>query len=104
MRAIMHVETSPASPEVTAEYHDWYAVHMREMAQVDGVVAIRRFAPVDGEGRFLSIYEIDADDIDAVKAAIRAASPSQTPPPDGIVMRDPPATVRWYTQIAALPD
>ncbi len=65
-RGIMYVETLPASPENEAEYHRWYnETHLPQITSVEGVVSARRFAPTDGNGPFIAIYELDCDDLDA---------------------------------------
>jgi hypothetical protein len=65
-KGIMYVETMPVSPDREAEYHKWYnEIHLPQILSVDGIVAARRFAPSDGEGPFIAIYELDCDDLDA---------------------------------------
>nr|WP_255564674.1 hypothetical protein [Candidatus Mycobacterium methanotrophicum] len=55
------------SPDRDAEYHKWYNDnHLAEICSVDGVVSARRFAPTDGNGLFIAIYELDCDDFDSV--------------------------------------
>jgi hypothetical protein len=96
----MCVETNPASAEQAAAYHQWYNdTHLQECVGVEGFVSARRFAPVGHEGAFLAIYEIDADDIDAVRDRLTAflrSSDSSTPV--GVQMNPPPA-VRFYEEI-----
>jgi hypothetical protein len=66
-RGIIYLQTMPVSADKEAEYHHWYnATHLAEICSVDGVVAARRFAPTDGEGPFVAIYELDCDDLDGV--------------------------------------
>ena len=66
-RGIIYLETMPVSPEREADYHRWYNdVHLAEIVSVDGIVSARRFAPTDGNGPFIAIYELDCDDLDAV--------------------------------------
>ena len=65
-RGIIYVETMPASPDREEEYHKWYNdTHLEQICSVDGIVSARRFAPTDGEGPFIAIYELDCDDLDA---------------------------------------
>ncbi len=62
----MYVETMPASPDREAEYHKWYNdTHLAQILSVEGIVSARRFAPNDGVGPFIAIYELDCDDLDA---------------------------------------
>ena len=66
-RGIIYLETRPVSPDREEEYHKWYNdTHLAEICSVDGIVSARRFAPTDGEGPFIAIYELDCDDLDAV--------------------------------------
>jgi hypothetical protein len=66
-RGIIYLETMPVSPDREADYHKWYNdVHLAEIVSVDGIVSARRFAPTDGKGPFIAIYELDCDDLDAV--------------------------------------
>jgi hypothetical protein len=66
-RGIIYLETMPVSPEREADYHEWYNdVHLAEIVSVDGIVSARRFAPIDGNGPFIAIYELDCDDLDQV--------------------------------------
>ena len=66
-KGIIYVETMPASPDKEADYHKWYNdTHLEQILSVEGVVSARRFAPSDGNGPFIAIYELDADDLDAV--------------------------------------
>jgi hypothetical protein len=83
-RAILYVESRPKDPARAAEYQRWYNdVHLAEVVAVAGFVSARRFGPVDDDGPFVAIFEIDADDLDAVKARVANArhtgslSPSQ---------------------------
>jgi hypothetical protein len=65
-KGIMYVETMPVSADREAEYHKWYNdTHLAQITSVEGIVSARRFAPVDGNGPFIAIYELDCDDLDA---------------------------------------
>jgi hypothetical protein len=62
----MYVQTMPVSPDKEAEYHKWYNdTHLAEICSVEGIVSARRFAPADGKGPFIAIYELDCDDLEA---------------------------------------
>ena len=66
-KGIIYLETMPVSPDREAEYHKWYNdTHLAEICSVDGIVSARRFAPTDGNGPFIAIYELDCDDLDGV--------------------------------------
>jgi hypothetical protein len=99
-RGIMYVETRPASPEQAEAYHRWYNdVHIPELLGVDGFVSARRFEPLGHDGPFVAIYEIEADDIEAVRDRQSEATRSggHTAPTD--VQMDPPPVVRYYREI-----
>ena len=65
-RGIIYLETRPVSPDREHEYHKWYNdTHLAEICSVDGVISARRFAPTNGEGPFIAIYELECDDLDA---------------------------------------
>jgi hypothetical protein len=99
---ILHVESRPTSAEAAADYHAWYdKTHIPEIVEVGGFVTARRFEPVDGDGPFLAIYEIDADDVEDTRAKIAEATKSgRTAKPVGVEM-DPPPTVRYFREITA---
>lgn len=76
-RGIIYLETTPASPDREAEYHDWYNnTHLDEICSVDGITGARRFAPTDGNGPFIAIYELECDDLDAVVGRLRELAAS----------------------------
>jgi len=93
-KALLFVFTNPASAEEEAEYNEWYeAIHLGELLEyVPGIIAAsrytvqdlsRRSAPGFTEGdadvplfpqRYAAIYEIEADDPEAVVRSIRVKS------------------------------
>src|SRR5437879_7840663 len=71
-RGIIYLETMSVTADREAEYHNWYNdTHLAEICSVDGIVSARRFAPTDGHGPFIAIYELDCDDLDAVVQGMR---------------------------------
>jgi hypothetical protein len=63
----MYVESRPSSPDREREYNTWYdQVHLPELLALDGIVSARRLRPVDGEGPYVAIYEIEGDDLQAI--------------------------------------
>ncbi|WP_024805807.1 hypothetical protein [Nocardia sp. BMG51109] len=100
-RGILYVESEPNSAEEAAAYHEWYdSTHMKEMLGIDGLVSARRFAPLTGEGAFVAVYEIEADDVAAVEARLAEATKSgRFSAPVGL-RTDKPPTVRFYREIA----
>jgi hypothetical protein len=93
-RGIYYVETWPSSPEREAEYNEWYdTVHLSDVCDVDGFVAARRYAPVDGEGPYVAVYEIEADDLEgAVQGLLAAYDAGQFRMSDAIQTEPPPVT------------
>ena len=66
-KGIIHVETRPSAPDRDQEYNTWYDdVHIPELVALDGFVSARRLRPVDGEGPYLALYEIEGDDLQAI--------------------------------------
>ncbi len=71
-KGIIYLETRPVSPDREEEYHKWYNdTHLEEICSVEGIVSARRFAPTDGDGPFIAIYELDCDDLDSVVGRLR---------------------------------
>jgi hypothetical protein len=74
-KGIIHVETRPSSPDRDQEYNSWYdEVHLPELVALDGIVSARRLRPVDGDGPYLALYEIEGDDLQAILDNMRANS------------------------------
>lgn len=66
-KGIIHVETWPSSPDRDQEYNTWYdEIHIPELVALDGFVSARRLRPVDGDGPYVALYEIEADDLQSV--------------------------------------
>ncbi|MDT5348454.1 MAG: hypothetical protein QOH91_1741 [Mycobacterium sp.] len=66
-KGIIHVETRPSAPDREQEYNTWYdEVHIPELLALDGFVSARRLRPVDGEGPYLALYEIEGDDLQTI--------------------------------------
>jgi hypothetical protein len=68
-RYILEVRTNCSDPGREAEYNDWYNnVHLPDVLETPGVVRATRYEntdPAEGEAKFVAIYEIETDDIDA---------------------------------------
>ncbi|WP_174189409.1 hypothetical protein [Nocardia barduliensis] len=99
---ILFVESRPKSADEAAAYHDWYEnTHLAEMCKLDGVVAARRLAVVGDDPSYIALYEIEADDLEAVRAELgRASRSGEMSPPVGLQL-DPPPVVRLLRDIAA---
>jgi hypothetical protein len=98
-KGILLVETRPGSVQ-DSEYNRWYdEVHIPQILTVAGFTAARRFAPVEGDGPYVAIYEIEGDDLNAVRAAL-GASDRVDPAPDGMLRREPPPSLRVLELVA----
>jgi hypothetical protein len=98
---VLIVESRPSSPEQAAAFHQWYdETHVPEMTSLEGVVSARRFAPSDENGPFVAIYELDAEDIDAVRATVtEAGKTGKLSPPAGFQLHGE-LTIRFLSQIS----
>ena len=66
-KGIILVESRPSSPERDQEYNTWYDdVHLPQLVALDGFVSARRLRPVNGEGPYVAIYEIEGDNLQAI--------------------------------------
>jgi hypothetical protein len=66
-KGIIYVESRPTSPDREQEYNSWYdEVHMPELVALDGFVSARRLRPVDGDGPYVALYEVEGDNLQAI--------------------------------------
>ena len=66
-KGIILVESRPSSPDRDQEYNTWYdEVHLGELVALYGFVSARRLRPVDGDGPYVAIYEVEGDNLQAV--------------------------------------
>ena len=95
-KALLFVESKPASPQQSDEYHAWHeSTHIPEMLNVDGFVSARRWQADDGES-FITLYEIDSD-IDTARANLKAALQAGEMSKPVAVLMDPPPVQRYLT-------
>ena len=67
-KGIILVESRPSSPDREQQYNTWYdEVHLGELMALDGFVSARRLRPVDGDGPYVAIYEIEGEDLQAIQ-------------------------------------
>lgn len=93
----MVVESEPVDPSAEDEYDRWYReVHIPELLAVPGFASARRYRIREdlGQGentkpRFLTVYELEADDLAAPLTAMR----NRPRRPDGPRPPLSPATV-----------
>src|SRR4030042_4354487 len=73
-RYILEVRTNCKDPEKETEYNDWYNhTHLPDVLETPEVVRATRYEAIDpagGEAKFVAIYEIETDDIDAFMNAL----------------------------------
>jgi hypothetical protein len=90
MRGVFVVRTRPTDWH-DEDFNRWYdEVHVPEVLLVPGFVSARRFRSADGD--YLAVYELEADDLDAVIADFRA---QERTPPVGMQMDPPPEARLW---------
>jgi hypothetical protein len=89
-KGIMVVESEPADPSAEEEYDRWYReVHIPELLAVPGFSAARRYRVRKDLGhgettkqRYLTVYDLEADDLAAPLNAMRSRPrPSGSTPP-----------------------
>ncbi len=98
VRAVLSVQTHPASPDREAEYHRWYDdVHLAEVLALPGMTAASRFRADDGS--FVALYEYEADDPQSVLAALGSAMADGRITLSDAVAGDPPPVIRVLTRI-----
>ena len=101
----MVVRSKPSDPEREDEYNDWYSTtHLADVLAVPGFVSARRYRVRGGEGdgpahSYLAIYEIEADDMGAPPAELRARSASGRITMSDALRLDPPPVVTFYELI-----
>jgi hypothetical protein len=101
-KGIMYLESMPVSSDREAEYHQWYNdTHLAELTKIEGVVSARRFAPTNGEGPFIAIYELDCDDLDAVVQRMGEFAATGQMSSLEYLSLDPPPAPKIYREIGS---
>ena len=101
-RGIMYLQTMPVSPDKDADYNKWYNdTHLAEIVSVEGIVSARRFAPMDGNGPYIAIYELDCDDLDAVVQRLGALGASGKMSSLELLNMETPPIPKVYQQIGS---
>jgi len=101
-KGIMYLQTMPVSPDKDADYNKWYNdTHLTEIVSVEGIVSARRFAPMDGNGPYIAIYELDCDDLDAVVQRLGELGASGKMSSMEFLSMDPPPIPRVYREIGS---
>ena len=78
--AVFVVVTNCTDPARETEFNDWYTnTHVPDIIALPGFVAATRYRivgkPRDGQGKFLALYEIQADDPASAVAGVWRAVP-----------------------------
>lgn len=105
-KGIMVVQSAPVDPAREDEYNDWYDnTHVPEICAVPGFVSARRYKVHDatrGDAAapaYLAVYEIDADDLTAPTAELRARSAAGLTHGTSALRLDPPPVVTIYERL-----
>ena len=100
-KGILYVETH-VDPAHADAYHEWYnGTHLKEVCNLDGFVSARRFEPLEGDGSFIAIYEIEADTVEQAKDTLSAFMKSgDMSMPVGIDASKPFA-IKFFREIAS---
>jgi hypothetical protein len=92
-KGVVLVESRPSSPEREQEYNTWYdEVHLKELVALDGFVSARRLRPVDGDGPYVALYDVEGDDLQAILDSM-VANAGQLHMSDALQF-DPPPIMR----------
>jgi hypothetical protein len=90
MKAILHVQSWPSSPDRVDEFNRWYdEVHLPQVLQLEGFVSARRYAPV-GDGPYITQYELSGDPQAAVQEVVAAATDGRLTMSDAMQFNPPP--------------
>ena len=101
-KGIMYLQTMPVSPDKDADYNKWYNdTHLAEIVSVEGIVSARRFAPMDGNGPYIAIYELDCDDLDAVVQRLGELGASGKMSSLEVLSMETPPIPKVYRQIGS---
>jgi hypothetical protein len=98
-KALLLVESEPASADQVDEYHAWHeSTHLPEMLSVDGFVSARRWQADNGTS-FITLYEIDTD-VDTARANLKAALQAGQISRPVVVQTQPPPVQRYLTLVS----
>ncbi|MFW0793923.1 hypothetical protein AAFP30_08940 [Gordonia sp. CPCC 205515] len=92
-RGVLLVESHPSSADRADEFNTWYEeVHIPEVLSLEGYISARRLRPLDGQGPYVSIYDIEGDDLQLVaKRLFTAARNGEFAMSDSMQLDPPPA-------------
>ena len=87
-KALMLVASRPTDTDRIADFNHWYEMHVKELLALDGIKSATRWEAsdhqmipgtdgIDGR-RFLALYEIECDDVKAMRNEINSSSPRRS--------------------------
>ncbi len=95
-RGALLIESHPSSPDRADEFSKWYEeVHIPEVLALEGFVSARRLRALDGNGPFISLFEIEGDDLHAVARGLFSAARNGTFAMSDSMQMDPPPVMRF---------
>ncbi|EME54291.1 hypothetical protein G352_23696 [Rhodococcus ruber BKS 20-38] len=98
-KGVLYVETRPTSEELTEEYNQWYDyTHLPEVVAVEGIMSARRLVPVNADGPYVAMYEVEGDDLEAIVANLVAAAQAGAIKLSPALSSDPPPVMRLLQQ------
>src|ERR1700722_7134919 len=95
----MVVQSAPVDADREKEYNDWYDnTHVPEITAVPGFLSARRYKVHGATGgpAHPAIYEIDADELTAPAAELRARRAAGLTHDSSALRLDPPPVVTFY--------
>jgi hypothetical protein len=104
-KAILIVESQPSDPSREDEYVEWYRdVHLPEVLEVPGFLGARRYKLRAAGGvaadpttpTYVTVYEIEADDVAAPVKELGARSAAGRTSRSDVMQMDPRPTVALY--------
>ncbi len=113
-KGILFVITNPSAPDREGDYNEWYnVVHLPEVISCDGFKAARRYTPVEmgvpegvpgapaeDEMKYIAVYDMEADDLDAAVQAMFAKVQDGTIGISDALQATPAPRLKLFRQIA----
>jgi len=65
-RRLISVVTTDIDVKVEEGFNNWYEQHIRDVVEIPGWVRARRYRCLDGEPRYMSVYDISSTDYAAI--------------------------------------
>lgn len=94
-KGVLLVEGRPISPDRADEFSQWYdEVHMPEVLKLDGFVSARRLRSIDGDSALVSLYDLEAPDLNSVARGLFTAFRNGEFTMSDSMQMDPPPVMR----------